>query len=98
MLNLQNRLEIGIFQTTIENMLLYSANSWTLTKMRKRLNGTYMRMLTAILGENNTNKELYEKLQSVAELQEISLRSSGHIWKREDELLSKSKHGKRETY
>lgn len=36
-LNFQNHLEIrGIFQSTVENMFLYRANSWTLTKkMRK---------------------------------------------------------------
>ena len=63
--NLQNHLKVSFFRATVESV--YGAESWTLTgKMSDRLDGTYTRMLRAVLGvswkEHKTNKELYGKL------------------------------------
>ena len=60
--NLKNHLKVGFFRATVESVLLYGAECWTMTgKMRNRLDGTYTRMLRAVLGvswkEHKTNKE-----------------------------------------
>ena len=49
--NLKKHLKIGFFRATVESVLLYGAESWTLTgKMSDRLDGTYTKMLRAVLG------------------------------------------------
>ena len=93
--NLQNHLKISFFQATVESVILYGAESWTLTgKMSDRLDGTYTRMLRVVLGvpwkEHKTNQELYGKLQRVTEsLRVRRLRFIGHSWRRKEELISK---------
>ena len=48
--NLQSHLRVGFFRATVESVLLYGAECWTMTgKMRNRLDGTYTRMLRAVL-------------------------------------------------
>ena len=58
--NLKNHLKIGFFRATVESVLLYGAECWTTTG--NRLDGTYTRMLRAVLGvswkEHKTNREL----------------------------------------
>ena len=59
-------------------------NAYTMTgKMRNRLDGTYTRMLRAVLGvtwkEHKTNKELYGNLPKITDTLMIRrLRSIGH--------------------
>ena len=58
----KNHLKVGFFGATVESVLLYGAECWTMTgKMRNRLDGTYTRMLRAVLGvswkEHKTNKD-----------------------------------------
>ena len=49
--NMNKRLKINFFRATVESVLLYGAESWTLTgRMSDRLDGTYTKMLRAILG------------------------------------------------
>ena len=92
--NLYRSLKIQFFRATVEGLLLYGAGSWTLTKaMNNRLDGTYTRMLRAILGftwrDRKTNKELYGKLSSITTvLQERRLKFIGHMWRRMDEIAS----------
>ena len=74
-------------------------------KMRNRLDGTYTRMLRAVLGvslkEHKTNKELYNKLPNITDtLRNRRLRFIGHCWRRKDEVISElllwePKHGAR---
>ena len=46
----KEHLEIGFFRATVESVLLYGAESWTLTgKMSDRLDGTYTKMPRAVL-------------------------------------------------
>ena len=48
---LKTELKIQFFRTTIESVLLYGAESWTLTNsMCRRLDGTYTTMLRAVVG------------------------------------------------
>ena len=74
-------------------------------KMRNRLDGTYTRMLRAVLGvswkEHKTNKELYNKLPNITDtLRNRRLRFIGHRWRRKDKVISElllwePKHGAR---
>ena len=92
--NLHRSLKIQFFRATVESVLLYGAESWTLTKaMNNRLDGTYTRMIRAVLGftwrDHKTNKELYGKLSSITTvLQERRLKFIGHMWRRKDEIVS----------
>ena len=66
---LKTELKIQFFRTTIESVLLYGAESWTLTNsMCRRLDGTYTIMLRAVVGftwrDRKTNNELYGQLSN----------------------------------
>ena len=104
--NLQNHLKVGFFRATVESVLLYGAESWTMTgKMRDKLDGNYTRMLRVILGvswkSHKTNEELYGNLSKVTDSLRIRrLRFIGHSWRRKQELISgvflwEPKHGRR---
>ena len=86
--NLKNHLKVGFFRATVESVLLYGAECWTMTgKMRNRLDGTYTRMLRAVLGvswkEHKTNKELYGNLPKITDTLMIRrLRFIGHLEKK----------------
>ena len=70
--NLPDKLKREFFRATVEQVLLYGATTWTLTKyLESKLDGTYTRMLRAILNiswrEHPTRKnfmgpyQLYQK-------------------------------------
>ena len=66
---LKRELKIQFFRTTIQSVLLYEAESWTLTNsMCRRLDGTYTIMLRAVVGftwrDRKTNNELYGQLSN----------------------------------
>ena len=73
--------------------------------LRNRLDGTYTRMLRAVLGvswkEHKTNKELYGNLPKITDTLMIRrLRFIGHCWRKKDEVISdlllwEPKHGAR---
>ena len=97
---------VRFFRATVEIVLLYGAECWTMIgKMRKRLDGTYTRMLRAVLGvswdEHKANKELYGNLPKITDTLMIRrLRFIGHCWRKKDEvigelLLWEPKHGAR---
>ena len=77
----------------LESVLLYGPESWTLTnKMCRRLDGTYTRMLRAHLGftweDRITNNDLYGELSKITSvLKAKRLRSTGHMWRRKEELV-----------
>ena len=94
--NLCRSLKIQFFRATVESVMLYGAESWTLTKaMSYRLDGTYTRMLRAVLGytwrDRKKNKELYGNLSNISSvLQERRLRFIGHMWRRKEEIVSQT--------
>ena len=99
-------LQINFFRATVESVLLYVAESWTLTgRMRDRLDGTYTEMIRTIPGvswrEKKTNKDLYRNLPKITDTLRIRrLKFIGHCWRRKNELIHKvltwvPKHGKR---
>ena len=62
--NLSDKLKRAFFRATVESVLLYGATTWTLTKyLESKLDGTYTRMLRAILNiswrEHPTKEQLY---------------------------------------
>ena len=88
--NLKNHLKIGFFRGHSRKcLLLYGAECWTMTgKMRNRLDGTYTRMLRAVLGvswkEHKTNN-----LPKITDTLMIRrLRFIGHCWRKKDEVIS----------
>ena len=61
---MNKELKIQFFRSTVESVLLYGSESWTLTKtMEKRLDGNYTRLLRKVQDiswkEKKTNEELY---------------------------------------
>ena len=47
--NMNKNLKIRFFQNTVESVLLYGSECWTITKsMEKRLNGNYTRLLRKV--------------------------------------------------
>ena len=104
---LRRNLKIKLFTTTVESVLTYGAETWTLTaKMRKSLDGCYTRLLRKALNvswqTHTTNKELYGNMMPISErLRLRRLRFAGHCARREEEAVSKvllwqPKHGKKD--
>ena len=104
--NLSREIKVKFYRATIESVLMYGAETWTLTKtLEKRLDGAYTRLLRAALNiswrEHKTNIELYGKLKPITStLRERRLRFIGHSWRSKDEVVHKlllwdPKHGKR---
>ena len=104
---LRRNLKIKLFTTTVESVLTYGAETWTLTaKMRKSLDGCYTRLLRKALNvswqTHTTNKELYGNMMPISErLRLRRLQFAGHCARREEEAVSKvllwqPKHGKKD--
>ena len=103
---LSKNLKRNFFRATVESVFVYGAITWTLTtKLEKKTDGAYTRMLRAALNvswkEHLTNKELYGKTPKVtSSIREQRLRFTGHCWRSKkdlicDILLWLPKHGKR---
>ena len=65
--NLPRHIKLSLFHATVESVLLYGCESWTLTPtLQKSLDGCYTRMLRAVLNVDQnihiTNKDLYRQL------------------------------------
>ena len=75
--------KIQFFRSTVESVLLYEAESWTIKNaMCRRLDVNYTRMLRAVVGftwrDRKTNNELYGELSKVTSvLKVIRLNSLG---------------------
>ena len=81
---LNRKMKVRLFIATVESVLLYGSETWTLTKtMEKQLNGCYTRMLRLALSiswkDHVTNDELYGSLcQVTSKIQKRRLRLAGH--------------------
>ena len=82
--NISNSLKTRIFDVTVETILLYGCEAWTLTTaLSKSLDGCYTRMLRAIYNINwqqhVTNDDLYGDLPKVTDkIASRRLRLAGH--------------------
>ena len=103
---LRKDLKIRLFQATVESILLYGSETWTITKaLEKKIDGCYTRMLRMALDIDwklhITNKTVYGKLPRVtSKIQERRMKLAGHIQRHSDliahhVLLWEPKHGYR---
>ena len=93
--NLPRPLKIKLFQATVESVLLYGCETWTITKKnRKALDGCYTRMLRAALNvswkQHMTNKELYGDIPHVtSKITTRRLTFAGHCKRAKGSPVSK---------
>ena len=84
-----------IFVSTVESVLLYGAEAWTLTlQQEKALNGVYTRMLRVALNkswrDHIKNIDLYAGLQKVStKIRERRLRLAGHCARHHELMANK---------
>ena len=82
--NVSHKMKVRLFQATVETVLLYGAEAWTLTKgLERALDGTYTRLLRYALGikwqDHQTNVQVYQSIQPVTErLRAKRLKFAGH--------------------
>ena len=75
----------GFFRAVVESVLLYGSSAWTLTKrLDSKLNGTYTRILRAILNihwsARPSKERLYDNLvQITSVIKEIRARFAGQL-------------------
>ena len=84
-----------LFLTTVESVLLYGSEAWTLTKkLTKQLDGCYTRMLRMALKvswkSHLTNEQLYGELPKVStKVQQRRMRLAGHCKRHNEEMANK---------
>ena len=104
--DLTREIKISLFCSTVESVLLYGSDTWTLSeKLTKQLDGCYTRMLRTVLNihwtQFLTNEQLYGGLPKLSDkIRRRRLTFAGHCRRSEDELASKlvlwtPKHGQR---
>merc|ERR1711867_237609 len=92
---LRRQLKERLFLATVESVLLYGAETWTLTEtMEKQIDGCYTRMLRLAMNVNwkdhVTNEELYGDLPSVTrKIQQRRLRLVGHCARQPEEVANR---------
>ncbi len=104
--SLSKAFKLRMFTATVESVLLYGSETWTLTvKLAKSLDGMYTRMLRTVLNvhwqQHVTNQELYGKLPKLSDkIRQRRVRFAGHCSRSTNESVSNlvhwtPKHGKR---
>ena len=104
--NLNTSLKVNLFIATVECVLLYGCESWTLTSTQeKALNGSYTRMLRVVKNvhwsDRIPNTELYGKLPSLSnKIASRRLQLAGHCFRHPELsthhlILWEPKHGHR---
>ena len=84
----------SFFQAVVVSILLYGCTTSTLTKrMKKKLDGSYTRMLRAILKkswrQHPTRHQLYGHQPPITKTIKVRrTRHAGHCWRSRDELIS----------
>ena len=91
---LPNRLKINFFRATVEPILLYGAETWTMnSKMHKRLDGCYTNLLRRIKNmswkNHQTLADIYGNIPKLSTcLAEKRARFAGHCLRAKDEVVS----------
>ncbi|XP_072018181.1 uncharacterized protein [Amphiura filiformis] len=101
--SLSTRFKQRLFTATVESVLLYGCEAWTVTsKLAKELDGCYTRLLRAMRNvhwkQHMTNKELYGDLPKLSDkIRERRTRFAGHCYTATVSKLVHwiPKHGKR---
>ena len=92
--SLNRKIKIRLFVATVETVLLYGSNTWSLTeKLTKQLDGTYTKMLRMVQNiswqSHTTNEVLYGHLPKVSEkIAERRLGLAGHCVRHPEEIAS----------
>ena len=92
---LSERIKIRLFIVTVESVLLYGGETWTITQtMKKQLDGCYTRMLRMALNvswkQHIPNIQLYGGLPPVStKVQQRRMRLAGHCVRHDDEVANK---------
>ena len=90
---LDREFKLKLFRATVESILLYGANCWTLTAAQTRsLDGTYTRLLRKALdisfANHLTNEQLYQDLPKISDtLRQRRLRFAGRCYRRKDQPI-----------
>ena len=92
--SLKKETKIGLFKATVESVLLYGCETWTLNKkLNKSLDRCYTRMLRKVLNvslkQHLTNKELYGTQSPISNvIRRRRLKFAGHSVRQHDQLVS----------
>ena len=92
--DLTDKMKRSFFLAVVVSILLYGCTTWTLTKrLEKKLDGSYTRMLRAILNKSGrqhpTKHQLYGHLPPTTKtIQARRTRHAGTCWRSRDELIS----------
>ena len=92
---LPRKIKVRLFVATVESVLLYGAEAWTLTrKLTIQLDGCYTRMLRMARNvswkSHLTNEELYRELPYVStKVQQRRMRLAGHCIRHTEEMANK---------
>ena len=88
------QLKVNLFRATVEPILLYGAETWTMNaKMHRRLDGCYTNMLRRIQNmswkDHHTLSEIYGNIPKLStRLAERRARFAGHCFRAKDEAVS----------
>ena len=91
---LPRNLKIRLFQATVESVLLYGCETWTISKkIRKSLDGCYTRMLRSALNvswkRHMTNNELYGDISKITtKIATRRLQFAGHCKRAKERTVS----------
>ena len=91
---LTKKVKVKLFQATVESVLLYGSETWTVTKkIGKSIDGCYTRMLRKALDvswkKHMTNKELYDHLPKITTIiSKRRLQFAGHCKRSEGKVVS----------
>ena len=89
-----DKMKYSFFQAAVLSILLHGCTTWRLTKrLKKKLDGNYIRMLRAILNkswrQDPTRHQLCGHLPSITKtIQVRRTRHAGHCWRSKDDLIS----------
>ena len=92
--DMHNSIKIKLFRATVEPILLYGSETWTLTtKQMKRLDGTYTNLLMRVQNihwkQHATLDQIYGNLPRVSnKLSQRRVQFAGHCFRAEDEVVS----------
>ena len=87
-------MKIDIFKTLIEPILLYGSETWTLSsKLQKRVDGTYTRLLMRIKNiswkRHPTKQQIYNDLPQVSKIiKRRRVQFAGHCFRASKEMAS----------
>ena len=87
--------KVRLFRATVESVLLYGSETWTVTKkLEESVNGCYTRMMRTVLNvhwqQRMNNEELYGSLPRISEtIRARRLRLPGHCGRHNEETASK---------